>query len=308
MYVERYLPYVGKSGHPQAQVIEKVAIACFAEALGETDPVYYDKEYAKTTKYGGIIAPPTFTATLRCPPVPGVWRAPAGQIHAGQRYRIYRPLKAGETVWCRETLEEAYEKEGSKGLMVFTVTRRDITDADGNLCVQSWGTMMTRAALFEAADAAAKQASEKTVDVEPGRLVETICFDALREGMELPSISLEPYTAVSIAKYAAGSLDFNAIHIDDDAARNVGFKSRVGHGMIAAGLQARVVKLWLGPDVSVADLQMRFAGPVYCGDTPTFYGKVTSVDGQEGRALIEYMVKNQESLVVLSGSVEVCRL
>jgi acyl dehydratase len=32
----------------------------FADGLGDTNPLWTDEEYAKRTKWGGIIAPPCF--------------------------------------------------------------------------------------------------------------------------------------------------------------------------------------------------------------------------------------------------------
>src|SRR5262245_693847 len=40
--------------------VEAGDIMLFARALGDPNPIYSDAEYARTTRCGGIIAPPTF--------------------------------------------------------------------------------------------------------------------------------------------------------------------------------------------------------------------------------------------------------
>ena len=52
--------FVGKKYGPITYEIGKEKIAEYAEAIKNPDPHYMDEDFAKTTKYGGIIAPPTF--------------------------------------------------------------------------------------------------------------------------------------------------------------------------------------------------------------------------------------------------------
>ena len=40
--------------------VEATHITMFARSAGETNPIYYDEEYAKGTEPGAVIAPPTF--------------------------------------------------------------------------------------------------------------------------------------------------------------------------------------------------------------------------------------------------------
>ena len=40
--------------------VEATHIMMFARAIGDTNPIYSDAEYAKGTEVGAVIAPPTF--------------------------------------------------------------------------------------------------------------------------------------------------------------------------------------------------------------------------------------------------------
>jgi len=39
------------------------AIRHFAMGLGDDNPLWHDRDYAASTKWGGLIAPPTFLCT-----------------------------------------------------------------------------------------------------------------------------------------------------------------------------------------------------------------------------------------------------
>ena len=39
--------------------LTKEAIELYCRSVGETHPVYFDEAYARTTRYGGLIAPPS---------------------------------------------------------------------------------------------------------------------------------------------------------------------------------------------------------------------------------------------------------
>ena len=42
------------------EVIDRTAIRRYAQAISDLNPLYIDEEFAKKSKYGGLIAPPTF--------------------------------------------------------------------------------------------------------------------------------------------------------------------------------------------------------------------------------------------------------
>ena len=55
---------IGVESDPVVYPIEEGAILRFAEAIGDTNPIFNDKEEASKTKYGGIVAPPTFLRSI----------------------------------------------------------------------------------------------------------------------------------------------------------------------------------------------------------------------------------------------------
>ena len=55
---------IGVESDPVVYQIEKGAILRFAEAIGDTNPIFNDDNEASKTKYGGIVAPPTFLRSI----------------------------------------------------------------------------------------------------------------------------------------------------------------------------------------------------------------------------------------------------
>src|SRR4030042_3409579 len=58
---------IGKVDPPHLREVERGAIRRYAESVGDDNPLYNDEEYAKKTKYGGIISPPGFFGWAKRP-------------------------------------------------------------------------------------------------------------------------------------------------------------------------------------------------------------------------------------------------
>jgi hypothetical protein len=50
--------------------VTKRDIKRFSQAIGETDPIHFDEDYAKSTKYGTVVAPPLFCQMFTFEDVP----------------------------------------------------------------------------------------------------------------------------------------------------------------------------------------------------------------------------------------------
>src|SRR5207245_4800485 len=57
--------WLGKEFDRYSYSVSKEEIVAFAQSIGDTNPLYTDEAYAKTTPYGGLIAPPTFCVVFR---------------------------------------------------------------------------------------------------------------------------------------------------------------------------------------------------------------------------------------------------
>jgi acyl dehydratase len=126
-------------------------------------------------------------------------------------------------------------------------------------------------------------------------------FATLTVGDEAPPLIVENLTRTTFVRYAGASGDFNPMHHDDTIATSVGNPSVFGHGMLTAGLMARVLKDWFGP-TALRRFQVRFAKQVWPGDTLTCRATVTGKHVDEHLVDVECTVTNQDGVEVLTGT------
>ena len=84
-------------GEPRKTIpytLTQEAIALYCKSVGEDHPVYFDEAYAKTTRYGGLIAPPSIHILLMfaCTPADDWMRSP-GTVNAGQSWSYHIPAR-----------------------------------------------------------------------------------------------------------------------------------------------------------------------------------------------------------------------
>jgi acyl dehydratase len=143
--------------------IEKDSIRRFAGAVGDMNPVYHDAGYAGKSRYGGIIAPPGFLASVwfwegavktgeekpgsKPPGLFGLMQSlvDAGYgsvIDSGIDFEFFKPVKAGDTITLQAVIKDARERSTAEGSMVFLVTDTTFTNQDGDVVATSrWTTI-----------------------------------------------------------------------------------------------------------------------------------------------------------------------
>jgi acyl dehydratase len=116
--------FVGQRSEPVVNVVEKEAVRKFAEAIADPNPLYVDEEAARESRYGGLIAPPTFPRTFDYGEVEGIGSPGQGFIHGEHRIRYERLLFVGEEVRCYAEVKDYYEKDGREGALGFLISER----------------------------------------------------------------------------------------------------------------------------------------------------------------------------------------
>lgn len=120
---------VGVESPPSFTEVEKHDIQRFATAIAwpnKPNPRFYDEEYGKKTRFGGIIAPPSFATSLK-------WMGPALEkvnptmgkyrvgMNGGNEYEIYAPIKPGDVLAGRgklAALKESPREDGGAMLIL----------------------------------------------------------------------------------------------------------------------------------------------------------------------------------------------
>lgn len=118
--------------------IRKWAIAVY---WPETPPrIYWDDRYAKSTRHGGIIAPPDFNPFAwpvhRPPPAPGRATPQGGGVgtrgmNGGQTEEYFVPMRPGDVITSTTGLVEWQERKTRLGLTLFLIREIRWTNQDG---------------------------------------------------------------------------------------------------------------------------------------------------------------------------------
>ena len=112
---------IGLESEPKTMDVEKGAIIKFAEAIGDGNPVYNDEEAARASRYGGLIAPPTFlrSAVSARPELP--FDVPFERVlDGGSDWEYFEPVRPGDRITAVSRIEDINERNGRIGLMLIS--------------------------------------------------------------------------------------------------------------------------------------------------------------------------------------------
>lgn len=140
--------FIGTAMDPFVVDVEKGAIRSFAEAIGETNPLYFDEARAQAAGFRSLVAPPTFAASFR-PPQRQPWLLPLdeGRILAGEQvFTSRRRIVAGDVLSCQMHLVDVTEKQGRSGTLEFIVQELRAHDPAGELVVTNRRVVIYRSA------------------------------------------------------------------------------------------------------------------------------------------------------------------
>ena len=124
--------------------ITKEMILEYSRAVGETNPAFSDEEAAKKTRYGGLVAPPSFVQTLTSDTGRPDIRLEFGDIGAvaSQALESVEAIRPGDVLESTVKLKEVYAKTGRSGTMVFVVWETTYTNQSRRKVAASRTTML----------------------------------------------------------------------------------------------------------------------------------------------------------------------
>lgn len=126
---------IGHVSGPDVQHVDAGMIARFARAIGETNPLYFDAAYARTTRFGGIIAPPTFASRFITPLLPGEmfdFDVPLRRaLHSDDIGENDIPIRPGDTITTTARYADVFLKQGRDGPLLFQAADLSCVNQDG---------------------------------------------------------------------------------------------------------------------------------------------------------------------------------
>jgi hydroxyacyl-ACP dehydratase HTD2-like protein with hotdog domain len=129
----------------------------FSQAIGETNLIHSDEDYAKSTKYSTIIAPPLFCQIFtfddvspdRLPddgsPIEIDVPIPAKRTVGGaSSYEIFQRVKAGDRITAKSTLKDVFTKGGKSGKLYFVVVETEFSNQNNEPVAKETATYIKR--------------------------------------------------------------------------------------------------------------------------------------------------------------------
>ncbi|MBI4246425.1 MAG: MaoC family dehydratase N-terminal domain-containing protein [Candidatus Rokubacteria bacterium] len=121
------------------------AIRYFAVALDDDNPLYRDEAFARATRHGGLIAPPTLVCETNqymtgAPDEHGyighAWALPLPSrrfIRGGNDYEFHQPVRPTDRLTVRWRIADIYERETRQGPLLFVVSEARYLNQHGRL-------------------------------------------------------------------------------------------------------------------------------------------------------------------------------
>jgi acyl dehydratase len=304
-------------------------------SVGDDNPLFSDADYARRTRWGRVIAPPTFLYTVDsgivAPGLRGIqW------IFAGSRFEHFKPVHAGDTITAMARLIDVQVKEGSKvARYVNQVGEVLYHNQHGDLVTRYEGDIFRiprkrsgggfKFAVKDASEAPKpyRYTDEEIEAIAQGyrdefrRGADTIYWEEVQPGDELPVVQKGPLTLVDIVGFYAGrrtvynvmKLAFQerdkhpsnvyysptrnipmhpaAGHYDVEIAHEIGMPGAYDQGWQRLNWAGHLLTNWQGDQGFTRKLNGRVTRPNLVGDLTRMQGEVTGKRKVDGEALVD---------------------
>ncbi len=285
-------------------------ICKFAKAVGDNNPLWLEVDYARGTRWGGIIAPPTFVDRFTPfyvladdnaqgylgGPMP-IERPFRHGFSAGDEYESFRPARPGDIITATTTLGDMFEKQSRPGIgrmlfMKYVKTYRNQHNQVASIC--RWTSVCYEGPREgeQVPDTSERPGSEPAIvnPVTPTTEHETqwttpVYFEDVTEGDELTPLS-RLQTQKRFVRYAQASNDLSDIHYDYKLMQSRGMPDVVGQGALSAAYIASMVTNWCTPNGFLKKLSVQYRHYSFPGDVLTTKGVVTGKRQEDGDHLV----------------------
>jgi len=145
---------IGTEGKTHVLNVGPEVVRRFLEAVQDTNPLWTDESFAKSTQYGGTIVPPQlFTAIMtlaRCSPESGVVPIPVPEaplprenvLEGEETWEFFTPLRIGDVITSRTRLTDVKRREGRLGEMFILTYESETVNQRGEKVARSINTIV----------------------------------------------------------------------------------------------------------------------------------------------------------------------
>ena len=132
---------IGQKSAARTIDVEKGAIIKFAEAIEDDNPVFNDDQVAQKSRYGGLIAPPTFLRSVGVDRPTFPFDLPFNRLlDGGSDWEYFQPVRAGDQITAVSEITDINERTGRMGLMIITSIVVTYSNQDGQVAATQTST------------------------------------------------------------------------------------------------------------------------------------------------------------------------
>jgi len=287
----------------------------FAEALGDLNPLYVDEEAAKKSKFGSLLAPPTFPVTLAAGTMdPNLFFELelnfASIVHGEQEFEYFKPLKVGQKITIEGKVADITERQERNGTLDVVVLETTGYDEAGEKIYIARGTLLSKR-LEEGGQGSGVRDQGSDPDPPPpareGKRISTPpSFASLQEGDEIEPMAKPEITKQSLIDYGEAALDGNPMHTDDEFAQDAGYPGVFAQGMLSMGFLAQYLVERFGIE-SLRRIKVRFVEHTWPGEKIVCKAVVERkyTEGGENRVDLDIHTANHQGEQKLIGKATV---
>jgi hypothetical protein len=137
---------VGAWSRAALNEIERGAVRRFGEALGETNPIYFDADAAKAQGYRDMVAPLAFPFSLRSSlALQEVAPSHRTVLSSDQQIESFETICAGDKILVSSRIAELTQRPGNTGPLEFVVIEDEGRSPEGKLIYRTRRTLIVRA-------------------------------------------------------------------------------------------------------------------------------------------------------------------
>jgi acyl dehydratase len=262
--------------HQSPVPVSEWPILAWCRAMGDENPVYRDRNAARSHGHEDLFAPPVMMYSFTMPGLStdvqdhGLLATLRGGLAkhgfdsvlaVNFEQEFITPVRLGDRLRREARLDSmSDEKSTSVGAGYFVVLADEIVNQKGELV----GKQRLRTLFFRPGSTGQKKESGETRQAPQAAALS-------QTRVELPPLAI-PVTTTLIIAAALATNDFEKVHHDRDLARSQGLSDIIMNVLTSCGLAIRYVTDWAGPGTIIRRISTQLKAPTYPGDTLTLSG------------------------------------
>lgn len=310
--ISPYLELVGKD-LPQPQQfnyeVSRDSIRHFAHAVDDYSALYLDDEFARSTRWGGVIASPGYLSSHgqsswiigQLPPLTGADGQRIGlSAHAGDDWHFVRPARPGDVILAHSKLEKAEAKSGrNMGSSVRFRLSTHYSNQHGEHVATRGGTYFRLGDMKGGAGSGAlypplDHGQSRNV-IQPTRFPGTFELPPLRKdtdrfhedvqvGDRIPALRIPPTYLQNLGRYNAATIGTG---VDEVGGPHGGMPDAYVFGHLRIPWFARLLSTWAGPNAWISTLSQQSKQWMLIGFEAVLSGEVTAKGTDGERAWVD---------------------